>query len=342
MPEPVLSIRDLVVDFGTEDGVVHAVDGVSYDIHPGETLGVVGESGSGKSVTVMSILGLIPQPPGRIVRGEAFFKGVDLLKVNKRELREIRGKDIAMIFQDPMTSLNPVFTVGDQIAEAMEVHDSSLNDDRLRAKAIELLELVGVPNAQRRVDQYPHEYSGGMRQRAMIAMSIANQPSLLIADEPTTALDVTIQAQILEVMKTAQRETNAATIMITHDLGIIAEMADRVVVMYAGHVVEVGDVGTIFHRPRHPYTLGLMNSLPRLEVDERWLKPIPGQPPSMINLPPGCPFHPRCELFQGREACRTERPPLDPIESQHHRAACHFKHELKNETSKFAQEGAAS
>jgi oligopeptide/dipeptide ABC transporter ATP-binding protein len=342
VPEPVLSIRDLVVDFSTDDGVVHAVDGVSYDVHAGETLGVVGESGSGKSVTVMSILGLIPTPPGKIVRGEAFFKGVDLLKVRERELRDIRGKDIAMIFQDPMTSLNPVFTVGEQIGEAIEVHDPSVKEERARARAIELLQLVGVPNAERRVDQYPHEYSGGMRQRAMIAMSIANQPSLLIADEPTTALDVTIQAQILEVMKKAQVETHAATIMITHDLGIIAEMADRVAVMYAGHIVEVGDVDTIFHRPRHPYTLGLMNSLPRLEADERWLKPIPGQPPSMINVPPGCPFHPRCELSRGREICRTEFPLLQSLESSQHRSACHFRHELAGETSKFVEEGAAS
>ena len=337
VPEPVLSIRDLVVDFATDDGVVHAVDGVSYDIYPGETLGVVGESGSGKSVTVMSILGLVPQPPGKVVRGEAFFKGVDLMKVNQRELRRIRGKDVAMIFQDPMTSLNPVYKVGEQISEAMEVHNSELKEEDAKQKAIELLELVGVPNAVRRFDQYPHEYSGGMRQRAMIAMSIANQPSLLIADEPTTALDVTIQAQILEVMKKAQVETHAATIMITHDLGLIAEMADRVVVMYGGKVVEVGDVNTIFHRPRHPYTLGLMNSLPRLEADERWLRPIPGQPPSMINLPPGCAFHPRCDLYQNRELCRTQVPPLDPIGSADHRSACHFKEELKGEKSKFAE-----
>ena len=341
MPEPVLSIRDLVVTFATDDGIVHAVDGVSYDLYPGETLGVVGESGSGKSVTVMSILGLIPTPPGKIVRGEAFFKGVDLLKVKERELRAIRGKDIAMIFQDPMTSLNPVFTVGEQIAEGIQVHHPSVRDEAARDRAIELLQLVGVPNAQRRVDQYPHEYSGGMRQRAMIAMSIANEPSLLIADEPTTALDVTIQAQILEVMKKAQVETHAATIMITHDLGIIAEMADRVAVMYAGHIVEVGDVDTIFHRPRHPYTLGLMNSLPRLEADERWLKPIPGQPPSMINVPPGCPFHPRCELSRGREPCHTEFPLLEPIDSSQHKSACHFKHELAGETSKFADEAAS-
>jgi oligopeptide/dipeptide ABC transporter ATP-binding protein len=336
--EPVLSLRDLCVRFNTDDGVVRAVDGVSYDIYPGETLGVVGESGSGKSVTVMSILGLIPQPPGRIEAGEALFKGVDLLKVSKSELRRIRGNDVAMIFQDPMTSLNPVFRVGRQISEAIKVHDPDLNDDDARDKSIDLLKLVGVPNAEVRHDGYPHEFSGGMRQRAMIAMAIANQPALLIADEPTTALDVTVQAQILEVLKTAQTETQAATILITHDLGLIAEIADRVVVMYAGHVVETGDVETIFHTPRHPYTLGLMNSLPRVEADERWLKPIPGQPPSMINLPPGCPFHPRCELRQGRELCRQQTPPLEPIDGADHLSACHFKEELRGTASKFADE----
>ncbi len=336
--EPILSLRDLQVEFNTDDGVVRAVDRVSYDIYPGETLGVVGESGSGKSVTVMSILGLIPQPPGRIVGGEALFRGVDLLKVSKPELRRIRGKDVAMIFQDPMTSLNPVFRVGEQIGEALRVHDPELDDDGTRTKSIDLLKLVGVPNAEARHDSYPHEYSGGMRQRAMIAMAIANQPSLLIADEPTTALDVTVQAQILEVLKTAQKETHAATILITHDLGLIAEIADRVVVMYAGHVVETGDVETIFHTPRHPYTLGLMNSLPRVEADERWLKPIPGQPPSMINVPPGCPFHPRCELRQGRDICRQETPLLESIESSDHLARCHFKDELRGTASKFAED----
>ena len=338
MPEPVLSIKDLVVEFDTEDGVVHAVDGVSYDVFPGETLGVVGESGSGKSVTVMSVLGLIPMPPGRIVSGTATFKGEDLLRSPKETLRRIRGKEIAMVFQDPMTSLNPVFTVGNQLGEAVKVHDPSIDDAGAHNKAIELLELVGVPNPARRVDQYPHEYSGGMRQRAMIAMAIANQPAVLIADEPTTALDVTIQAQILEVLRTAQEETHAATILITHDLGLIAEMATRVVVMYAGHVVEVGDVETIFHAPRMPYTLGLMNSLPRLEADERRLKPIPGQPPSLLNVPPGCPFHPRCELRQGRELCVRQIPGLEPVDQSDHLAACHFKHELRGETTKFVDE----
>ena len=342
MPEPVLSIKDLVVEFDTDDGVVHAVDRVSYDVYPGETLGVVGESGSGKSVTVMSILGLIPQPPGRIENGTATFKGEDLLQISQEDMRKIRGREIAMVFQDPMTSLNPVFTVGDQLEEAIKVHDPSVNDDQARHKSVELLELVGVPNPERRVEQYPHEYSGGMRQRAMIAMAIANQPAVLIADEPTTALDVTIQAQILEVLKTAQEETHAATILITHDLGLIAEMASRVVVMYAGHVVEVGDVETIFHTPRHPYTLGLMNSLPRLEADERRLEPIPGQPPSLLNVPPGCPFHPRCNLYQGRSICREKFPPLERIDQPDHLSACHFKEELGGEKTKFVEDEVAS
>ncbi len=337
--EPVLSIKDLEVEFRTDDGIVHAVDGVSYEVFPGETLGVVGESGSGKSVTVLSILGLIPQPPGRVLGGQALFEGRDLLKVDQDELRHVRGKDIAMVFQDPMTSLNPVFTVGHQLAEALQTHKPDMSDEEARDRSIELLQLVGVPNAERRHDQYPHEYSGGMRQRAMIAIAIANQPKVLIADEPTTALDVTIQAQILEVLRAAQEETHAATILITHDLGLIAEMADRVVVMYAGHVVEMADVHTIFHEPRHPYTLGLMNSLPRLEADEDRLQPIPGQPPSMINVPPGCPFHPRCFLRQGRQVCVEQMPPLEGV-GVGHVSACHFKEELEGRRSKFA-EGAA-
>ncbi|MDQ3708777.1 MAG: ABC transporter ATP-binding protein [Actinomycetota bacterium] len=328
MTEPVLSLRDLVTEFRTADGVVHAVDHVSYDVYPGETLGVVGESGSGKSVTVMSILGLIPSPPGRIAGGEVIFKGRDLLKLTRKELQRVRGREIAMVFQDPMTSMNPVFTVGDQISEALLVHDPQMGDDKARARTVELLSLVGVPNPDSRFDQYPHEYSGGMRQRAMIAMAIANQPALLIADEPTTALDVTIQAQVLEVLQKAQQETNAATILITHDLGLIAEMADRVVVMYGGRVIEVGDVHTIFHAPRHPYTLGLMASLPRLDADLKRLEPIPGSPPSLINLPSGCAFHPRCRLTKGREVCRTDVPPLRNVDEAGHRAACHFSEEM--------------
>ena len=329
MPDPVLSIKDLTVEFKTEDGIVHAVTEVSYDLYPGETLGVVGESGSGKSVSVMSMLGLIPVPPGRIVSGQALYKDRDLLTMPKKELRDIRGGQVAMIFQDPMTSLNPVLTIGVQIAEALQVHNSGMSDDDARKRVVHLLEIVGVPSPERRFDQYPHEFSGGMRQRAMIAMAIANDPAVLIADEPTTALDVTIQAQIIEVMRAAQAETHAAIILITHDLGLIAELADRVVVMYGGRVVELGDVFTIFNSPRHPYTVGLMNSLARLDADQEWLHPIPGQPPSLLNRPPGCSFHPRCEFSQGRERCRTEIPALRAFgEGGTHRSACHFAEEL--------------
>jgi oligopeptide/dipeptide ABC transporter ATP-binding protein len=345
VPDPLLSIRDLVVEFTTEDGVVQAVDGISYDLFPGETLGIVGESGSGKSVSTMSILGLIPQPPGRIVRGEALFNGKDLLKVSKKELRRIRGNELAMVFQDPMTSLNPVLKVGFQIGEAIKTHHPETKDDAIKKRAVDLLKLVGVPNPERRVDQYPHEFSGGMRQRAMIAMAVANEPKVLIADEPTTALDVTIQAQILEVLKKAQEETHAATILITHDLGLIAELADRVVVMYAGKVVELGDVFTIFDSPRHPYTVGLMNSLARVDMDQEWLEPIPGQPPSLITLPPGCAFHPRCSQSHGRAICRTEVPALRTLgEGDDHQSACHFAEELEAARVKaraMAAEGAS-
>ena len=330
MPEPVLTIDNLTVEFNTEDGVVKAVTDVSYDLYPGEVLGVIGESGSGKSVSVLSMLGLIPVPPGRIVSGQAVFKGRDLLKLPKRKLREVRGGEVAMIFQDPMTSLNPVLTVGSQIAEAVSTHNPRIGDDEVRDRSIALLDLVGVPNPDQRFKAYPHEFSGGMRQRAMIAMAIANQPSVLIADEPTTALDVTIQAQIIEVLRRAQQETHAATILITHDLGLIAELADRVVVMYAGRVVEMGDVFTIFSSPRHPYTVGLMSSLARLDSDQEWLEPIPGQPPSLITPPPGCAFHPRCTLSQGRARCREEVPALrNPAgEVAAHLSACHFAEEL--------------
>jgi oligopeptide/dipeptide ABC transporter ATP-binding protein len=341
MAAPVLEIRDLTVEFDTEDGIVKAVTGVSYDLLQGEVLGVIGESGSGKSVSVMTMLGLIPRPPGRIVQGEAVFRGENLLTMPKRKLRDIRGGPMAMIFQDPMTSLNPVLRVGDQIAEAIKVHNRGVSDEAARQRTIELLRLVGVPNADQRFDQYPHEYSGGMRQRAMIAMAIANSPSILIADEPTTALDVTIQAQIIEVLKTAQQETHAATILITHDLGLIAELADRVVVMYAGRVVEMGDVYTIFNSPRHPYTVGLMNSLAKLEGDQEQLLPIPGQPPSLISPPPGCAFHPRCLLSQGRTRCRTEVPPLRPVGAPDHLSACHFAEELAGADAPVAVQSAS-
>jgi oligopeptide/dipeptide ABC transporter ATP-binding protein len=340
VPDPVLSIRDLAVHFATDDGTVRAVDGVTYDVYPGETLGIVGESGSGKSVSTMSILGLIPTPPGKIVSGEAMFQGRDLLKLSKKELRRVRGNKMAIVFQDPMTSLNPVLKIGLQLGETIKAHHPSEKEEEVKGRVIQLLKTVGIPQPERRFEQYPHEFSGGMRQRAMIAMAIANQPSLLIADEPTTALDVTIQAQILEVLKKAQDETHAATILITHDLGLIAEMADRVIVMYAGKIVELGDVHTIFAAPRHPYTIGLMESLPRLTADEAWLRPIPGQPPSLINRPPGCPFHPRCFLSQGRARCREEEPPLRPIQTHGtgpHLSACHFAEELEGATSKLTE-----
>jgi oligopeptide transport system ATP-binding protein len=335
VPEPILSIRDLTVEFKTEDGVVHAVEGVSYDVNQGEVLGIVGESGSGKSVSMLAVLGLIPQPPGRIVKGEALYKGRNLLDMPKGELRKLRGGETSMVFQDPMTSLNPTLKVGFQLSEAIKAHNDGIGDGEAKERGVRLLDIVGVPNPSQRFDQFPHEFSGGMRQRAMIAMAIANDPTLLIADEPTTALDVTIQAQIIEVLKTAQRETHAAIILITHDLGLVAELADRVVVMYGGRVVENGDVFTIFSNPRHPYTVGLMESLPGLIVDQTDLQPIPGQPPSLISLPPGCAFHPRCSLSNGRVRCRTEVPPLRETGHAHHTSACHFLEELEGYQSKL-------
>ena len=317
MPEPVLSIKDLVVEFKTEDGVVHAVDGVSYDLFPGETLGIVGESGSGKSVSTLALLGLIPQPPGRIVSGTAMFKGRDLLKLKKKELRRVRGNEVAMVFQDPMTSLNPVLTVGSQLGEAIKTHYPDEKDDAVKKRVIDLLKLVGVPNPETRYTQYPHEFSGGMRQRAMIAMAIANSPSLLIADEPTTALDVTIQAQVLEVLKRVQAETDAATILITHDLGIVAEMCDRVLVMYAGHIVESGDRRRRSSRaPRHPYTIGLMNSLPKLTEDEEWLRAdhrraaVADQPAAGLSV--SSPLLPRARALPRRRIRRSRRSTVVP------------------------------
>jgi oligopeptide/dipeptide ABC transporter ATP-binding protein len=335
--DPLLSVRDLTVRFDTPEGEVKAVTEVSWDLYPGETLGIVGESGSGKSVSVMSLLQLIPQPPGRIAGGEVRFGDRDLLTLSRRQLRRIRGRDIAMVFQDPMSSLNPVFTVGNQIAEAMRVHDSKLTRDEARRRTIELLELVGVPQADARYKQYPHQYSGGMRQRAMIAMAIANRPKVLIADEPTTALDVTIQAQVMEVLKTAQEETGAAMVLITHDLGLVAELTDRVLVMYGGRVVESGAVRTVFHQPRHPYSFGLMASLPRLDTIAEHLPTIPGSPPSMITPPSGCAFHPRCRLQRGRDVCETETPHLDAVAAGHH-ARCHFADEVPQLVAEVAAE----
>lgn len=323
--ETLLSVKDLKTYFTTRDGIVKAVDGVSFDLHRNETLGVVGESGSGKSVTAMSIMRLIQGPQGKIEAGSITFRDQDVLAMDEEEVRHLRGDRIAMIFQDPMTSLNPVFRVGDQIAESLIIH-KGMNKKESFARAIELLELVGIPKPESRARDYPHQFSGGMRQRAMIAMALACDPDILIADEPTTALDVTIQAQILELMMELQRRTGSAIIMITHDLGVVADMADRVLVMYAGRPVEFGTADEVFYKPQHPYTWGLLDSLPRHDIDEKGdLCPIQGQPPSLINVPTGCAFNPRCPYAKDR--CRTEVPQIRDIEGKHG-AACHFAGDL--------------
>ncbi|MBB4907906.1 ABC transporter ATP-binding protein [Actinophytocola algeriensis] len=318
---PLLTVEDLAVEFRTEDGVARALDGVSFTVEAGETVAIVGESGSGKSVTALTVLGLLRRPPARIVRGSVRFRDRELLRLSRDELRKIRGKDAAMVFQDPMTALNPVQRVGKQIAEAIRLH-SAVSRQQAMARAVDLLGLVGMAQPGTRARQYPHEFSGGMRQRAMIAMAIANDPALLIADEPTTALDVTIQAQVLSLLRTAKQETGAATVLITHDLGVVAEMAERVLVMYAGRIVEQADVRSLFASPRHPYTAGLLASIPRLDVESQTLTPIPGSPPSLLAPPPGCPFAPRCALRQGRAECVSERPALREVDG--HATACHF------------------
>jgi peptide/nickel transport system ATP-binding protein len=323
----VLSVRHLSVDFPSDDGPVHAVDDVSFDVFENEVLGIVGESGSGKSVTSMAIMGLLPSTAK--ITGDVYFRGRSIAGLPDKEFRKLRGAKIAMVFQDALTALNPVYTVGHQIAEAIEVHHD-LDKQDVRERTKELLALVGIPNPADRVDQYPHEYSGGMRQRAMIAMSIANEPDVLIADEPTTALDVTIQAQVLEVMERIQERTNSAIVLITHDMGVVAGVADRVLVMYAGRAVEVGSVDQIFYEPHHPYTLGLLASLPRLDeerADVR-LHRIKGQPPSLLHVPPGCAFHPRCEFARCPEPCSTEVPDLRALGELDHVAACHFSEEV--------------
>ena len=314
------------MEFVTAGGTVRAVDGVSYDVGPGETVGVVGESGSGKTATVLATLGLLPSG-GRAVAGEALFGGTDLLRLHPRDLRRMRGRRVAMVFQDPMTSLHPLVRVGPQVAEALLIHNRSMSKTAARSRAVELLRLVGVPDARSRFDSYPHQWSGGMRQRAMIAVAVANAPALLIADEPTTALDVSIQAQVLDVLQAACAETGSGLILITHDLGVIAEMADRVVVMYAGCVVETAGVGEMFQQPRHPYSAALLESRPRLDRDIAPLAPIPGRPPDLLHRPSGCPFHPRCFLSQGRERCRAVVPPLLDAGAEQC-SACHFHHEL--------------
>lgn len=327
---PLLSVRGLKTYFQSEDGLVPAVDGVSFDLEKGSTLGIVGESGCGKSITSLSIMRLIPSPPGRIVAGEILFEGEDLLKKSPAEMRKIRGNDISMIFQEPMTSLNPVFTIGDQIMEAIILHQK-LDKKAARERAIEMLRLVGIPEPQRRVDEYPHQLSGGMRQRVMIAMALSCNPKLLIADEPTTALDVTIQAQILDLMRKLRDELGTSIILITHDLGVVAEMCDEVIVMYAGKVVERTDVRSLFRDPKHPYTRGLLGSLPKLHEKQERLQTIEGVVPSPFAMPTGCRFHPRCEF--ARDICRAEQPELLDIGGGHE-AACFIHTDYKSTREK--------
>lgn len=316
-----MEVKDLVTRFKTQEGVVHAVNGVSYTLDEGETLGVVGESGSGKSVQSLSIMGLIPQPPGIIDSGTVMFRGRDLLKLNKEEMRMVRGAEIAMIFQDPMTSLNPVLTIGRQITEALQLH-LGMDREQSRERAVELLQLVGIPAAQQRIDSYPHQFSGGMRQRAMIAMALSCNPQLLIADEPTTALDVTIQAQIIELVKRLRDKIGMAMIWISHDLGVVAGLADTVQVMYAGFIVERGPVSSVFSDSRHPYTLGLKGALPRVDGKRDRLVSIDGAPPDMRKKPVGCPFAPRC--IYKVDKCLQEMPPLRQVSegNEKHIAAC--------------------
>jgi len=316
-----LEISNLSTRFHTQDGIVHAVNGISYSLDHGEILGVVGESGCGKSVHALSIMRLIQIPPGEIASGEIWFEGRDLLKLNEKEMRQLRGRDIAMVFQDPMTSLNPVFTVGYQICEALMLH-MNMNRKQARERAVDLLDLVGIPEPQKRLDNYPHQFSGGMRQRAMIAMALSCEPKLLIADEPTTALDVTIQAQIIELVIKLQEELGMAVMWITHDLGIVAEMVHKINVMYAGYIIEQGPVDSIYNQTLHPYTKGLLCSLPSIdEAPGTKLVCIPGLPPDLITLPSGCPFNVRCVYRD--EHCQIERPQLEAANSDgQHWVAC--------------------
>jgi len=319
MAETLLEVKDLETRFFTPDGVVKAVNGISYTLNKGEIMAIVGESGCGKSVGVMSLIRLIPEPPGKVTGGEAFFMGRDLLKMDSDSIRQVRGREIAMIFQDPMTSLNPVLTIGHQISEGLKAH-MGLDKSEARERGIELLEMVNIPEAGNRIDDYPHQFSGGMRQRVMIAIALACMPHILIADEPTTALDVTIQAQIVKLVKRLRDELGMAVIWITHDLGVVAGIAERVVVMYAGSIVEEAQVDDLYESPAHPYTFGLLGSLPRLDVlrDSR-LTSIDGMPPDLIALPEGCPFAARCNYVIDR--CRKDRPSLLPVAPRHN-VAC--------------------
>jgi oligopeptide transport system ATP-binding protein len=319
-----LSVRDLRVYFKTEECTVKAVDGISFDLKRGETLGIVGESGSGKTVANLSLMRLVPEPPGKIVSGSILFDGSDVLKLSPAALRDLRGKKIAMIFQDPMTSLNPFMRISKQLMEVTQIHLGH-SKAQARAHAISMLQQVGIPDAAERVDGYPHEFSGGMRQRVMIAMSLSCRPALLIADEPTTALDVTIQAQILELIKRLKGETGASVILITHDLGVVAGMTDYVIVMYAGKVFEQAPTGELFARPGNPYTRGLLRSVPDPTSEQETLHQIPGQPPDLARLPDGCPFAPRCERVE--EICRREFPPFVQLQPSHF-SLCHFAEDV--------------
>jgi oligopeptide transport system ATP-binding protein len=329
MPDSILDVQGLETVFKTPDGTVHAVNGVSFDLKEGETLGVVGESGCGKSVTMLSVLGLIPNPPGKIVAGKAYFNGQDLLKMSHDEIRAVRGAQISMIFQDPMTSLNPVLTIGRQLTETLMLH-LGMTKKQAEERAAELLEMVGIPKAKDRLSDYPHQFSGGMRQRVMIAMALSCSPQLLIADEPTTALDVTIQAQITDLVKRLRSELGMAIIWITHDLGIVAGLAQRVIVMYAGYIIEEADVNELYANPSHPYTLGLIGSLPRVDEHEhRRLYSIDGLPPMLFEKPKHCPFAPRCKWVM--ERCWQENPVLESV-APGHRVACWV--DVRNEGSR--------
>ena len=320
MSAPLLQVEDLRVWFGTRTGDVRAVAGVDLTIRRGEIVGLVGESGSGKSVTARSIMRLVPMPPGRVVSGRILFDGDDLLELPEREMESLRGGRISMIFQDPMTFLNPLYTAGDQVAEAIRQHQR-LGKSAAREETLRLFRQVGIPSPEARLNAYPHQLSGGLRQRVMIAMALSSRPELLIADEPTTALDVTIQAQILALLRELQQESGMSILLITHDLGVVAEMCDRVAVMYAGRVVEDTEIETLFENPQHPYTLGLMGAAPRPDVPDQAPVPIPGSPPDMAHPPSGCPFHPRCRFAE--DICRVDYPPLRQTEPGHW-AACHF------------------
>ncbi len=324
---PLLTVEDLQVEFRMDVGTVQAVNGLSYDLDRHETLAILGESGSGKSVNAQAVMGIIDTPPGYVTSGSVKFRGVELLDLPETQRRAVRGERIAMVFQDALTALNPVFSVGWQIAEMFRIHRGMTKKEGF-AQAIELMERAKIPLARERVNSYPHEFSGGMRQRVMIAMALSLDPDILIADEPTTALDVTVQAQIMELLKELQQETGMGLILITHDLGVIAEVADNVVVMYAGREVETGEINDVYHEPAHPYTIGLMDSIPRPDLHTDRLEPIVGQPPDLMHIPPGCPFHPRCRYRKDR--CSTEVPMLYSVDGDR-LSACHYWEEVMHE-----------